>query len=136
MSWETTRQALYAAFVSGWAASAYAAVPYYFPKQPLPDLTQVTTSFVKVNVVPTRARQSGLRVAAKAPRRHQGHLDVELFTPRYAGEALSSGMLDVLEEIFCAQTVSGVVFQDFVPLNPITGVDWENRVVQIFFYFD
>lgn len=136
MSWEATRQALYAAFVAGWGASSYSTTPYYFPKQPLPDLTQITTPFIKVSVVPTRAKQSGLRVAAKAPRRHRGRLDIELFTPIYAGEAVTAGMLDVLEEIFCAQTVSGVVFQDFVPLNPITGVSWENRVVQIFFYFD
>ena len=134
MNWEQARLAISGAFITAWSA-AHSTVPYYFKGKKLPDLKQVSSPFIKVRIYPMKTEQSGL-MGSTPPKRRHGRVVFEIFSPDTTGDSVLFGMLATLEANFSATSVSGVVFRNLVPSDPIPGVGWENRPIQSFFYFD
>jgi len=133
LNWAAALPIIYDAFKVGWEA-AYPSVPYFFKGQALPDLTEIETPFVKFRIVPQRIKQSAM--APSPPKRKWGYIMVEIFVPRKTGDLVVFQMLDTLEQIFVAQSVSTIVFSACTPYSPVSGIDWSSQSFPVAFYFD
>ena len=128
-NWDEVRAAIYTAVIS-----AYPSTDIIVPGSGEPDLTTRTVPFIKLQVNPRSSVQMAL--CQGFPKRRFGTVELSLFVKESQGDKVLFDLLEVVDNLFTARTLSDIVFSQTLMLSPSRGVGWTSQVSLASFHFD
>lgn len=134
MSWEAARVSIYGALLTAWETE-YPTYTVFVPGQGEPDLTTRKTPFLTVKIQPQRTVQSAM-LGATPPKRRFGTLELDFYVPERTGDNVILTAMGILEGLFTATTIDGIVFQRTMMPSASTAVGWTSQGFYASFYFD
>lgn len=97
MSYDDTRVAITSHFATNWAASAYSAVPVWYPNQ---SFNQTNQDYVALTIVGTGGDAISIGSPDAVLDRYSGYVQTDIVVSENTGESTALKMADVAAAIF------------------------------------
>jgi len=134
MNGEEARQALTAAFISGWE-SAHPTYKIFIEGISRPDLTKQKVTFVTFKLNLPRTSQADLR-SNDPLKRYEGLVEMGLFVPAGEGTKKFFEMNDTIVDILAIQVIAGIRMYAATTVERQPAVGWQSREVLVNYSFD